>query len=124
VEESDGLSETEARALLPDVLQSARTVPLEPTQALSPAELTANGMPLRSPAEDEEVEADLNLHFYKAKLKSNAADSVITVMTGWSSFLVGRLIYGEIRNGRYQMLWDSPLVNGHGRLDFADVNAL
>src|SRR5262249_8595925 len=39
IESVDEISEADARALLPEVLKSARTVPLVPSQALSPEEL-------------------------------------------------------------------------------------
>jgi len=34
----------------------------------------------------------------------------------------GRFVYGEIRDGRYVMLWDSPLFCARGNPDFEDVN--
>jgi hypothetical protein len=122
VESLDNISEAEARALLPEILKSARTVPLAPSQALSPAELTANNMPQRAPGADDEVEVGPYFRFYKAKLQPNAPDSVITLMEDWPSGSAGRIIYGEIRDWKYQVLWDSPLLNGHGQLNLADVN--
>src|SRR5579863_2385679 len=56
IESVDDISEAEARALLPEILRSARTVPLAPSQAPSPAELAANGMPPRAAGADDEVE--------------------------------------------------------------------
>jgi hypothetical protein len=122
IESVDGISEVEARNLLPEILKFARTVPLAPSQALSPAELTANNMPQRAPGADDEVEVGPYFRFYKVKLQPKAPDSVVALMEDWPSGSAGRIIYGEMRDGKYQMLWDSPLLNGHGRLDLADVN--
>ena len=122
VESLDNISEAEARNLLPEILKSARTVPFAPSQALSPAELTANNMPQRAPGADDEVEVGPYFRFYKAKLQPKAPDSVVALMEDWPSGSAGRIIYGEMRDGKYQMLWDSPLLNGHGQLSLADVN--
>ncbi len=122
IESVDDISEAEARALLPEILKFARTVPLATSQALSPAELTANGMPQRAPGADDEVEVGPYFRFYKAKLQPKAPDSVVALMEDWPSGVAGRIIFGEMRDGKYQMLWDSPLVNGHGQLELADVN--
>jgi tetratricopeptide repeat protein len=122
IESVDDISEAEARALLPEILKSARTIPLVPSQALSPADLTAHGMPQRAPGADDEVEVGPYFRFYKAKLQPNAPDSVVALMEDWPSGTAGRIIYGEIRDGKYHVLWDSPLLNGHGQLNLADVN--
>jgi len=122
IESVDNISEPDARALLPEILKSARTIPLRPSQALSPAQLTALGKPQRAPGADDEVEVGPYFRFYKAKLQPNAPDSVVVLMEDWPSGEAGRIIYGEMREGKYKVLWDSPLLNGHGRLDLADVN--
>jgi len=118
----DNISQAEAQGLLPEILKFARTVPLAPSQALSPADLAANGMPQRTPGADDEVEVGPYFRFYKAKLQPNAPDSVVALMEDWPSGTAGRIIYGEMRDGKYQVLWDSPLLNGHGDLNLADVN--
>jgi len=122
IESVDEISEAEARALLPEILKSARTVPVAPVQTLSPAELAGQGMPQRAPGADDEVEVGPYFRFYKAKLQPNAPDSVIALMEDWPSGAAGRIIYGEMRDGKYQVLWDSPLLNPHGQLELADVN--
>jgi len=122
IESVDNISEAEARALLPEILKSARTVPLAPVQALSPAELAGQGMPQRPPGADDEVEVGPYFRFYKAKLQPNAPVSVVVLMEDWPSGEAGRIIYGEMRDGKYQVLWDSPLLNPHGQLQLADVN--
>lgn len=122
VESVENISEEEARSLLPRILKSARTIPLAPSQALSPADLTANGMPQRAPGADDEVEVGPYFRFYKAKLQPNAPDSVIVLMEDWPAGVAARIVYGEMREGKYQVLWDSPLMNGHGQLELADVN--
>jgi len=85
VESVENISEAEARALLPEILKSARTVPLAPVQALSPADLAGQGMPQRAPGADDEVEVGPYFRFYKAKLQPNAPDSVIVLMEDWPS---------------------------------------
>jgi hypothetical protein len=122
IESVDEITEAEARALLPEILKSARTVPLVPSQALSPEELAGHGMPQRAPGADDEVEVGLYFRFYKAKLQPNAPDSVIVLMEDWPEEGTARLIYGEIRDGKYRVLWDSPLLNGHGQLELRDVD--
>lgn len=122
IESLDEISEAEARALLPEILKSARTIPLAPVQALSPAELAGQGMPQRLPGADDEVEVGPYFRFYKAKLQPNAPDSVVVLMEDWPSGEAGRIIYGEMRDGKYQVLWDSPLLNPRGQLALADVN--
>ena len=79
-------------------------------------------MPQRAPGADDEVEVGPYFRFYRVKLQPNTPDSVITLMEYWPSGSAGRMIYGEMRDGKYQMLGDSPLLNGHGQLDLADVN--
>jgi hypothetical protein len=122
VESVENISEAEARALLPEILKSARTVPLAPVQTLSPADLTMNGRPQRAPGADDEVEVGPYFRFYKAKLQPNGPDSVVVLMEDWPAGAAGRIIYGEMRDGKYQVLWDSPLLNAHGQLQLADVN--
>jgi len=43
-------------------------------------------------------------------------------MEDWPAGVAGRIVYGEMRDGKYQVLWDSPLLNAHGQLGLADVN--
>ena len=122
IEATDGITPKQAELLIPEILKYARVVPLEPSQEASAQELAAQGLPQRDPKSDDEVEIGPSFKFYKARLKENAPESVIAIEKNWPWETVGRLIYGEMRDGKYQVLWDSPLLNGLGRLDLVDVN--
>ena len=107
VSEAEGKILRDMKSRAPDILRLARIIPLDP---------------MAEPGTDHAVEVDVRLRFYTAKLSPKAPDSVITLIDQWPYVSVGRLAYGEIRDGRYQMLWDSPLLNGKGELYFEDVN--
>lgn len=114
IEAREGISIEEARSLVPEILRYARIIPLSP--------------PVQEPNAEGEIEIDFRLVFYKRKLAPNAPDSIITVIDQlpWAPLpwlpILGRLTYGEIHDGRYQFLWDSPLYNGNGLVGFKDVN--
>lgn len=122
VEVQESISEAEARSLVPEILKYARTVPLEPQQAVSPQTSEAPGVPTAKPKKDEEAEIDLRLRFSRIKLKPDAPESIVVVIDDWPFLTAGRLVYGELRDGKYEMLWDSPLLNGRGTIGFEDVN--
>jgi hypothetical protein len=109
IEAGAGISGKEAESLVSTILQSARAIPLRP--------------PSGQTSKDGEADLDLRLQFYKTRLGPDAVDSVITIIDQPSLLVAGRLVYGEVRNGNYQVLWDSPLLNSKGRLNFMDVNA-
>lgn len=113
VETSEDISQAEDKILrevmsrVPEILSTARMVPLNP---------------MDEPGPDGSSEMTVRLRFYTAKLNPDASDSVIAMIDQWPYVSMGRLVYGEIRNGKYQMIWDSPLLNANGNLDVADVN--
>jgi hypothetical protein len=121
VEVEEGISEAEARALVPEILKYARTVPLEP-QAFSPQGTDTSGVTSGISAGNEEAEIDLRFRFSKIKLKPDFADSIIVVIDNWPFLTAGRLVYGELHDGKYEMLWDSPLLNARGTVSFGDIN--
>jgi hypothetical protein len=50
-------------------------------------------------------------------------ESVVACINARPTFSTARLVYGELRNGKYVLLSDSPLFNIlHGDIQFADVN--
>jgi hypothetical protein len=108
IETDETISAKEAELLAPAILATARAIPVRPQAGAVPASGAA--------------ELEVRLHFYKTKLGPNEAESVITIVDQPSLLVVGRLVYGEILDGKYQMLWDSPLLNSRGRLDFYDAN--
>jgi hypothetical protein len=108
IEAGAGISEKEAESLAPIVLRFSRAIPLRPPPGQS--------------SKDDEADLDLRLQFFKTRLGLDAVDSVITIIDQPSLLVAGRLVYGEMRNGNYQVLWDSPLLNSRGRLNFLDVN--
>jgi len=68
----------------------------------------------------DEVRVSLHLGFYKVKLTPELPDSLIVLIFGDYGG-AGRLVYGETQGAQYRILWDSPLLNSTGRLDFEDV---
>ncbi len=109
IEASSGISEKEAESIVPAILRLGRVIPLRP--------------PPGQASKDGEADLGLRLQFSKTRLGPDAVDSVITIIDQPSLLVAGRLVYGEVRNGNYQMLWDSPLLNSRGHLHFMDVNA-
>ena len=112
VDVDDSISESEANALVPEILKNARMIFLQPLGSISPEIRAA----------DDEVAVAVRLRFYKKRLRADSPDAIITVIDQPNLLVIGRIVYGEMRDGKYQMLWDSPLLNGHGGVGFADVN--
>jgi TolA-binding protein len=111
-EEGSNISKAEADSLVPEILSSARMIFLQPPSSLLPYD----------PAKDDAMEVGVRFRFYKSALGSGAPESVITVIDQWPYQSVGRLVYGEMRKGAYEMLWDSALLNSRGSVGFQDVN--
>ena len=107
VEQDGDISESEAKLLAPTILEQARMISLRP---------------MNDPINNGVVDLDVRLRFYQLKLAPDAPESVITVIDQPSLFDVGRIVYGEMRGGQYQMLWDSPLFNSRGGVHFEEVN--
>ncbi|MGA8221945.1 MAG: tetratricopeptide repeat protein [Candidatus Acidiferrales bacterium] len=58
----------------------------------------------------------------KVKLMANAPEAIISVITQPDSFDGNaRMSYIEIRDGKYQVVWDSPII-GFGTIQLLDVN--
>lgn len=69
------------------------------------------------------VDTNLNIAMWVGQLGPDKDKSVVAVINGRSIFSTARLVYGEMRGGRYVMLWDSPLFSVlHGNIYFQDVN--
>jgi TPR repeat len=102
----DSMDEADAKELVPEILKFARMIPLQPQDT----------------GKEDEAGVGIRLRFYEAKLGPNSADSIVTIIDQPSLLLAGRLVYGERRSGEYTVLWDSPLINSHGNIRFADVN--
>jgi hypothetical protein len=69
---------------------------------------------------------DVNIAIWQGSLGPPGEQSVVAYINGRgrTDFATARLVYSELRNGKYVMLWDSPLFNIlHGNIYFADINA-
>lgn len=98
-----------ASEIAKQILDQARMIPLAISQG--PAEGT--------------VDADVNIAIWQGNLGPGDQESVIACINGQgrTDFSTARLVYGELRDGQYVMLWDSPLFNIlHGNIYFKDVN--
>jgi Flp pilus assembly protein TadD len=101
------LSEAEAKAAGEAALKNARTPPVVP-----PSE----------PTSGDEVIIKLELAIRKVKLAANAPEAIIAVITQTDSFEGNaRMIYEEIRDGKYHVVWDSPIFSA-GTIELLDVN--
>jgi hypothetical protein len=103
VEAHEGISQAEAQSLVPEILKSARTIPM-----------------YLIPGNKGLADGEVDLEFYKVRLHPGAPESAITLIRG-AAYLVDRLVYGEMHAGKYHVLWDSPLLSPHGALGFHDL---
>ena len=103
---------SEASGIVKNLLKEARLIPL-PLSRLPEA-----GYPNKG-----EVDVDLNIAVWIGELGRGNQRSVVACINGRPLFSTARLVYGELRNDKYVMLWDSPLFNVlHGNIYFLDVN--
>lgn len=107
VRPAEGLSEAQAQAIASRILREARTIPL-----YTPEEPQADGA----------VKIEVKLGFHVTRLRPGARATVLALLDQLPNSTAGRLIYGEMRNGRYELLWDSPLFNANGGISFEDVD--
>jgi tetratricopeptide (TPR) repeat protein len=69
------------------------------------------------------IDTSLNIALWEGQLGPDGDKSVVAVVNGQPIFSTARLVYGELRGGKYQILWDSPLFNLlHANIYFRDVN--
>lgn len=102
-----------ARDVATELLRRARMIPFNMSM------MATDGFP-----KPGSVDADLSVAVWEGKLGPGEAESVVSVINGRPHFSTARLVYGEMGNGKYVMLWDSPLFNVlHGDIYFQDVNA-
>ena len=105
----------QANEIAKQILQQARMIPLAVSQG--PEE----GFPNKGA-----VDADVNIAIWQGSLGPAGEQSVVACINGRgrTEFATARLVYGELRDGKYVMLWGSPLFNIlHGNIYFADINA-
>jgi hypothetical protein len=105
IKPAEGMSQNQADAIGRDVLERARLIPLDASYS---AEGTAS--------------LQLNIYLYQAHLSPALPVSIIAWVNHLPDASAGRFVYGEIRENRFVMLWDSPLFSGAGNPDFDDVN--
>jgi Tetratricopeptide repeat len=110
---SQQLSVSEQNEISDKIMQEGRWPPIFP---LDVADDGIHWLPAGAPVP---VEILLQLNAYELK---PGVESVIGVFgQRWGD--VERLSYGEMRGGKYKLLWDSPLVGGRGfGLGYEDVN--
>jgi Tetratricopeptide repeat len=97
------------------ILQQARMIPL-----------AVSGGPGEGFPNKGAVDADVNIAIWQGSLGPAGEQSVVACINGRgrTEFSTARLVYGELRDGKYVMLWDSPLFNIlHGNIYFGDINA-
>ncbi len=104
---AEGMDQKEADDIGREVLERARLIPLD-------ADFNK---------EDEDIDSlQLNIYLYEAHLSPSSPTSVLAWVNQLPDASAGRFVYGEIRDGRYVMLWDSPLFSDAGNPGFQDVN--
>lgn len=108
----DELMPKDAQAIAGEILKSARLIPL------SVYKLDAEGYPKKGA-----LDVDLNIALWQGQLGPAKDESVVAIIHGRPLFSTARLVYGEIKDGKYSMQWDSPLFNVlHADIEFQDVN--
>lgn len=107
VRPAEGLPEAQAQAIASRILREARTIPL-----YTPEE----------PQTDGAVSIEVKLGFHVTRLRPGAPPTVLALLDQLPDSTAGRLVYGEMRNGKYELLWDSPLFNANGGISFEDVD--
>jgi len=101
-----------AREIATEILQRARMIPFNMSAVMN------DGFPTPGA-----VETDLNIALWVGQLGPKLGQSVIALINDRPDFSTARMVYGEMRDGKYVMLWDSPLFNvRHADVYFRDVN--
>lgn len=109
--EGDALPE-KAPKIAKEILERARMVPFAVAGANN------EGFPVPGA-----LDTNLNIAVWTGQLGSGKYESVVAIISGRPLFSTARLVYGELRDGEYVLLWDSPLFTVlHGKVYFADVN--
>lgn len=106
---------THADELAKQILEQARMIPLAVSQG------PQDGFPNKGA-----VDADLNIALWQGNLGPRDEQTVVACINarGRTTFATARLVYGVLRDGRYVILWDSPLFNVlHGDISFRDLHA-
>ena len=104
------VSPDEVKTVEREVLRSARMIPL-------------NAPLWYETKKSDEAVLNLNLKIYKTKLVPDGPDAFVTVIDQMPLYSdSGRLVFGELQEGQYQVKWDSPLLNANGIVQFKDVN--
>jgi TPR repeat len=101
-----------ASGIAKNILNEARLIPLPVSK------LPDVGYPNKG-----QLDAELNIAIWVGRLGPGDQRSVVACINGRPLFSTARLVYGELHNDIYVMLWDSPLFNVlHGNIYFQDVN--
>lgn len=100
VRSSQGISNAAAAKIKKWVLEHARLVPLELSM---------------SPEKGSEVKVSINVSVLVGPIAPNGAKPVISWINALPTFSTGRIVYGQMRDGILNILWDSPLFNSWAR---------
>jgi tetratricopeptide repeat protein len=107
VEPSQDLPPTEAGEIGKQIFQRARLIPLEVSLL---------------PAGPQQLHLQISVRLLVGKPATDGSRPVVGWINGLQAFSIGRLVYGELRDGKYKILWDSPLFDSRGLVYLKDVN--
>lgn len=101
------LDEKQRESVAQQIIQNTRPVPI--------------ATPRESGPDGETGEIKYHVYLDAHHLSSRIPESIIAIVGDING--PSRLVYGELRSGRYQILWESALFSGmHLKLGYADVN--
>jgi len=109
VRPAQGMDQKQADDIGRQILERARLIPLSVSE---PSD------------KDGTLTVQLNIYLYQdVYLDSGTPTSIVALVNQLPvDGETGRFVYGEVREGKYSMLWDSPLFSARGNPDFEDVN--
>jgi hypothetical protein len=104
---AEGVASALSQQIATMVLRQGRTIPIET---------------LEEPQKNGEAAIELKLGFHAVQLRPGAPTAILALLDQLPLATPGRLFYGELRHGKYELLWDSPLFNASGEINFVDVD--
>ncbi|MBN1568561.1 MAG: hypothetical protein JXA73_12005 [Acidobacteria bacterium] len=117
-EKRGNFTEEEQKMIAKEVFRQTRMIPLW-TSDTSDDDRRYN---------TEELRLEFDLFFSRVKLHPDAPESIMLLMQQVIEQVpdygssIGRQIRGEMRDGKFIVLWDSCLFTAHGRNYYLDVN--
>jgi hypothetical protein len=116
------LTDSQMQSFAKQILQDTRLIRIiRPGSVVNPAIISDPKLREEALHPPNYIPVDLRIVFDARQFSPSSPESIIAVLSERTS---SRLIYGEIKNGRYDILWDSVefYFNGYFTLDYADVN--